>query len=148
MDQIFKILGNKLANFFTRSVAPSSAFFVLFFVNDMIFNNYEIFRYLKKIADVIKSTDLNLLYLSIIIIFLCYGYLNQLLSQLQDEFIKANYSKNTEYVALRDKVLTSLSDNIRGLVNQIGYNDYNLYQILGKDIEDKKTNIKGINIAK
>ena len=135
MEEIFKILGNRLASFFTRSVAPSSFFFVLLFFNDVYFNNYEIFKYLKKISDVIKNTDLNLLYLSIIILFLSYGYLNQLLSQLQDDFIKGNYSENTEYVLLRDKAFKSLDEKIQTLVNDIDYNDYNLYQILGKDID-------------
>lgn len=134
MEKLFEKLGDRLSNFFTRSVAPSSVFFILLFFNDMYFNNYEIFKYIQKLSDIIKLTDLNLLYLAIIIIFLSYGYINQLLSQLQDELIKDNYSKDCNFTFLRDEVLKNIDEKKIKLLELIGKNDYNLYQVLGKDI--------------
>lgn len=134
MEKLFEKLGDRLSNFFTRSVTPSSIFFILLFFNDMYFNNYVIFKYIQKLSDIIKLTDLNLLYLAIIIIFLSYGYINQLLSQLQDEFIKDNYSKDCRFTFLRDEVLKNIDENKTKLLETIGKNDYNLYQVLGKDI--------------
>lgn len=130
MKDIFSPLIKRFLNFFTRSVAPSSLFFVLLYFNDLLFNNSNLFKYIKENIILIKTIDISFIYIILIIVFLSYGFLNQILSQIQDEFLKGNYNFcDNEFVNLRKKVLESQNNNIFSFIEK---NDYNLYQILGK----------------
>lgn len=151
MDKIFEILGNRLANFFTRSVAPSSFFFVLLFFNDTFFNegdlSYEIFCRLTEINQ-INSV---LTYIVLVVIFLAYGYINQLFTQILDNQIKSNYDFcDHNFFKLRGKVHSRIKKdtNLKQIFNVIGFNDYNSYQVLGKDIKVNTSyvdDVKGIH---
>mgnify|MGYP005988496913 CR=1 FL=1 len=138
MEEIFKILGNRLASFFTRSVSPSSFFFVLLFLNDTFFNegglSYEVFC---RLTDINQINSV-LLYVVLIVVFLAYGYINQLFTQILDNQIKNNYeSCDYDFLKLRGKIHTIIKKNtsLKQIFNVIGFNDYNAYQVLGKDIK-------------
>lgn len=136
MEKLFEKLGDRLTNFFTRSVAPSSIFFILLFFNDMYFNDSYIYN--DFICFIKEANSINGIYLYIvfIIIFLSYGYINQILTQLLDNFIKISYTIiDEEFINLRLKVESSLSEKEKEIFEVIGFNDYNAYQILGKDIK-------------
>ncbi len=179
----------RFSNFFVRSVAPSSIFFVLLFFNDMYFNGSEIknavvnitkaedkketpkeislnIKDLKisedkeqiivtidklSISDNIKKSDdkskdtitksnenpnINLIYIFIALIFIAYGYVNQILTQILDNFIKSNYDNDdVEFKSLREKVKTKFIEENNTLLKDENefLNDYNLYQILGRE---------------
>ena len=192
---------DRFSNFFVRSVAPSSIFFVLLFFNDMYFNDSkikdavvnvtkaedkkenskEISLNIKnlKISDdnqqilitIDKSTisedikksentdskskkddtksnenpNINLIYIFITILFIAYGYLNQILTQIIDYMINKNYCflNNTffnfcfdcDLEKLRKAVRTKLeNDNYYKEVQQLlEFHDSNMYEYLGKD---------------
>ena len=180
---------DRFSNFFVRSVAPSSIFFVLLFFNDMYFNNSEICKKVvasfvkaedkketpkevslnikdlkitednqqivmtidklsvsdnvKKSDDKSKDTDtksnenpnINLIYVFMALIFIAYGYVNQILSQFLDNFIKVNYDFcDREFTTLRAKVKAKLNQQTKEIFQAIEFNDYNAYQVLGKDL--------------
>jgi len=126
----------RFTNFFTRSVAPSSIFFVLLYFNDMFFNDGyffgEFFCFLCKA----KSIHDVFLYLSLVLLILAYGYINQIFSQLLDNLIKENYDDWDEgYNKLRKAVIEKFTAKYDSWKSNpiIPLNDYNLYQILAKD---------------
>lgn len=147
MEKIFEILGNRLANFFTRSVAPSSIFFVLLFLNDKFFNFGEIYFQFICFIKKLQTIDNIFLYVILTILFLSYGYINQIFSQILDNFIKKNYSilsnrffekcldKHFKRLKIQTAIKVSKDIKFRNIFNEIGFNDYNAYQVLGKDIK-------------
>lgn len=136
MDQILEKLGSRFLGFFTRSVAPSSVFFILLFFNDMYFNNSEILKYTKDSIISLKSIDLSIVYIVIVIVFLSYGFINQCLSQLQDEFIKNDYTNCDEsFIDLREEVKSKLESSEGSILEKVNFTDYNFYQVLGRKID-------------
>lgn len=136
MNEILKPLSSRFTNFFTRSVAPSSLFFVLLFFNDLLFNQSKIYCTTINYFEHFKSLDTNFFYIVLILIFLAYGFVNQITSQLQDECIKVNYEQcDYEFKSLRNEVVNKLNDKQTKTLEIIGETDYNLYQVLGKDKE-------------
>lgn len=144
MDKIVTLLGERFLNFFTRSVAPSSIFFVLLFFNDKLFNGGRL--YLQFTQFLQNSSKINEIYfyVCLVLIFLTYGYINQLFSQILDNFIKKNYCCFSNYFfekcgdkhfyQLREKVKTKLNEKENEIFEAIEFTDYNAYQVLGKDI--------------
>ena len=188
---------DRFSNFFVRSVAPSSIFFVLLFFNDMYFNDSkikdavvnvtkaedkkenskEISLNIKnlKISDdnqqilitIDKSTisedikksekndtksneNINIIYIFMVFIFMAYGYINQILTQILDNFIKSNYEfcledeNQKEYKNLRNKVYLKLTLVKKDIFSVIKFNDYNAYQVLGKILGKNTTYIDDI----
>ena len=136
MEKLFEKLGDRLSNFFTRSVAPSSVFFILLFFNDMYFNNSNIYNQFVCYITKINTINPVLLYIILVVIFLAYGYINQILSQLLDNFIKSDYSViDDEFKKLRIKLKESLSLKEKELFKILEFNDYNAYQVLGNKIK-------------
>ncbi len=136
MDKFLEKFADRFIGFFTRSVAPSSIFFVLLFFNDKFFNCSEIYFQFISFIKELQSIDNILLYVILTILFLSYGYVNQIFSQILDNLIKENYDDNDDkYNNLRDKVkikfTTEFDDWKEDAV--IFLNDYNLYQILSRD---------------
>lgn len=136
MQDAIKILAQRFTNFFTRSVAPSSLFFVLLYFNDRFFNDGYFFGEFLCFLDQVKSIHDVILYICLVLILLAYGYINQIFSQFLDNFIKENYDDNDkEYNELRKKVIKKVIKKSTIWKDDaiIALNDYNLYQILGKD---------------
>ncbi len=136
MDESIKKLTERFTNFFTRSVAPSSIFFVLLYFNDRFFNDGNWFKEFLCFLEDVKSIHDIFLYILLVLFFLAYGYINQILSQLLDNLIKENYAdSDEEYTTLRKKVVEKFTQKYNNWKdNAIIYlNDYNLYQILAKD---------------
>jgi len=190
---------DRFSNFFVRSVAPSSIFFVLLFFNDMYFNESKIkdavvnatkaedkketskeislnIKDLKisddkeqivitidksTIASDVKKTEkdkskdtaeksdenpnINLIYIFITILFIAYGYLNQILTQIVDYTIKKNFCLfsnkffdicfDCEFEELRKSVQDSLKDDndYKKVYKLLDFNDSSIYEYLGKD---------------
>ncbi len=189
----------RFSNFFVRSVAPSSIFFVLLFFNDMYFNeskikdavvnatkaedkketSKEISLNIKDLKisddkeqivitidkptissdvkktekDKLKDTDaksdanpnINLIYIFIALIFIAYGYVNQILTQIIDYSIKKNFCLisnkffnicfDCEFEKVREDVKKKLeNDNYyKEVYKLLDFNDSNAYEYLGKD---------------
>ncbi len=137
MDKIFEIIGVRFVGFFTRSVAPSSIFFILFFIIDMIYSHNKYFyTFLFHMGDIERVNEI-LLYTCLVLIFLSYGYINAILSQLLDYFFKENYSKGKELNSLREQVNNLVKNKY--VFKNIDFTDYNAYQVLGKDISIAKS---------
>lgn len=146
MDTLLKTLGDRLSNFFTRSVAPSSFFFVLLFFIDYFFYNEKIFDEVFIILDEINQLNSILLYIVLVVVFLAYGYINQVFSQILDNRIKENYELSDlaseykyieEYQNLRNKVKERAKEEYKLIFDSIDFNDYNAYQVLGKNFKQK-----------
>ncbi|MGM0609193.1 MAG: hypothetical protein ACQESP_12350 [Candidatus Muiribacteriota bacterium] len=133
MAKAFEHLSTKFTNFFTRSVAPSSVFFMLLFFNDLVFNEQQLYETALYHLSEVKNIDEVLLYGVLVLIFLAYGYINQLCTQYLDECMKENYTKEPEFQNLRKKVEAQFSVNEKVVFDAITVHDYNLYQVLGKD---------------
>lgn len=136
MNDGLKKLTDRFTNFFTRSVAPSSIFFVLLYFNDRFFNHGCWFEKFLCFLEDAKSIHDVFLYICLVLLFLAYGYINQMFSQLLDNFIKKNYDdSDDEYNKLRQKVVEKFTKKNVIWKNDgiIALNDYNLYQILAKD---------------
>lgn len=137
MDKIVTLLGERFLNFFTRSVAPSSIFFVLLFFNDNLFNHGAVYlQFTEFLQNVLKINEIYL-YVCLVLLFLAYGYINQIATQFLDNFIKGDYCDNLEFKELRELVKGTLTEQEKKVLKVIGYSDYNLYQVLGniKDIK-------------
>lgn len=146
MEILFHNIANRLTNFFTRSVAPSSVFFVLLFFVDYFFNNEKIFDEVFIYFDEISHLNKILLYVVLVLIFLSYGYINQVFSQILDNTIKENYEFSDlaseynyikEYQKLRNKVKAKAIKEYRDIFESIQFNDYNAYLVLGKEFNFK-----------
>ncbi|MCX6051248.1 MAG: hypothetical protein NTZ60_01930 [Campylobacterales bacterium] len=133
MNEIFKTFFDRFTNFFTRSVAPSSVFFVVLFFNDKYFNNNETYCASLNYLHMFVEIDKIFLYICLILVFLAYGYINQIFTQLLDEFIKDDYCDSLEFKDLREKVKSNLSDIQNNILKTINYSDYSFYQVLAKD---------------
>jgi hypothetical protein len=150
LDSIFQKLSDRFTNFFTRSVAPSSIFFVLLFFNDKFYNNSNIYN--EFIKYIIKIKDINevFLYVVLTIIFLAYGYVNQIFSQVLDNAIKKNYEfdlfskTHNEYKLLREKVKEKLSTSEKEIFDVMDFHDYNAYQVLGKVLNNNTSYVDDI----
>lgn len=146
MDFILK----RLSNFFIRSVAPSSIFFVLLFFNDKFYNNSNIYN--EFIKHIIQIKDINevFLYVVLTIIFLAYGYINQIFSQVLDNAIKKNYEfdlsskTHNEYKLLRAKAKEKLSNSEKEIFDVMDFHDYNAYQVLGKVLKNNTSYVDDI----
>lgn len=126
----------RFSNFFVRSVAPSSIFFVLLFFNDMYFNESKLYKLLFSFIRELKEIDINLVYVILVLIFLGYGYINQILTQILDNFIKRNYEFcDYKFTKLRRTVENKCEGVKNDIFTAIDFNDYNAYQVLGKDIK-------------
>ncbi len=147
MDKFLEKFADRFIGFFTRSVAPSSIFFVLLFFNDKFFNCAEIYIQFIYFVKELKNIDNILLYVILTILFLSYGYINQIFSQILDNLIKKNYcissnhffekclDKHFKKLKIRTAIKVSKDIKFRNIFNEIGFNDYNAYQVLGKDIK-------------
>ena len=94
MDKFLEKFADRFIGFFTRSVAPSSIFFVLLFFNDKFFNCNEIYFQFISFVKELQSIDNILLYVILTILFLSYGYdCKIILDFLTGEFSPV-YSKN------------------------------------------------------
>lgn len=98
----------------------------------------------KTEKDKLKDTDaksdanpnINLIYIFMAFIFMAYGYVNQILTQILDNSIKENYDDSDDkYTNLRDKVKMKFTIEFNDWKEDgvIILNDYNLYQILSRD---------------
>ena len=146
MDKFLEKFTDRFIGFFTRSVAPSSIFFVLFFFNDKFFNCSEIYFQFICFVKELQTIDNVLLYVILTIFFLSYGYVNQIFSQILDNLIKKNYcilsnhffekcfDKHFSKLKIQAAIKVSKDIKFRNIFNEIGFNDYNAYQVLGKDI--------------
>jgi hypothetical protein len=144
LDKFLEKFTDRFIGFFTRSVAPSSIFFVLLFFNDKFFNCSEIYFQFICFVKELQSIDNILLYVILTILFLSYGYVNQIFSQILDNFIKNNYCLFSNFMFakccdgkfnfLRAKVKINLDKKEKAILDKIEFNDYNAYQVLGKDI--------------
>lgn len=150
MNSIFQKLSDRFTNFFTRSVAPSSIFFVLLFFNDKFYNNSNIYNEFIKYIIQIKDINEVFLYVVLTIIFLAYGYVNQIFSQVLDNAIKKNYEfdlsskTHNEYKSLREKVKEKLSTSEKEIFDLIDFHDYNAYQVLGKGLNNNTSYVDDI----
>jgi len=129
--EAYKPLINRFENFFTRSLAPSSIFFVLLFFSDMFFNNSMGYGKVIEFLQKARSIDITLFYLFVVLALLTYGYVNQIVMQLFDYFIKEDYCDSLEFKELREEVKRRLSETEKKVLGVVGYTDYNLYQVLG-----------------
>ena len=117
MDKFLEKFADRFIGFFTRSVAPSSVFFALLFFNDKFYNNSNIYNEFIKYIIQIKDINEVFLYVVLTIMFLAYGYVNQIFSQVLDNAIKKNYEfdlsskSHNEYKLLREKVKEKLSSS-------------------------------------
>jgi len=135
MTNFFDKLSQRFTNFFTRSVAPSSIFFVLLYANDRLFNDGDWFKKFLSFLIEVKSIHDVFLYICFVLLFLTYGYINQIFSQFLDSFIKRNYSFfDKEFKALREEVKSNLDKKQQIIFIAIEFNDYNAYQVLGGTI--------------
>ena len=83
-----------------------------------------------------QSIDNILLYVIFTILFLSYGYVNQIFSQILDDFIKKDYDFcDSKFTTLRKNVENKCDDVKNKIFTAIDFNDYNAYQVLGKDIK-------------
>ncbi len=133
---MFQELINRFTNFFTRSVAPSSIFFVLLYFNDMFVNNGNLFIGFLQFLKNVKSIHDVFLYICLVLLFLAYGYINQIFSQFLDNLIKENYDDwDDGYNKLRKAVISKFTKKNAMWQDDaiISLNDYNLYQILSRD---------------
>ena len=87
-------------------------------------------------------------------LFLAYGYINQILSQFLDNKIKDNYDdSDDEYNSLRTKVEDKLNVREKEVFKSITFNDYNAYQVLGNNLKvstsyvDESKNIHTVAIS-
>lgn len=136
MENIFCKLSERLISFFTRSVAPSSFFFILLFFIDCFFNNEKIFDEVFIILDEINQLNSILLYVVLVVVFLAYGYINQIFSQFLDEFFKGDYKTcNLDFKNLRKEVCKRIEK--KEVFKHIEKTDYNFYQVLGKNLNTK-----------
>ena len=136
MDKFLEKFADRFIGFFTRSVAPSSIFFVLLFFNDKFFNCNEIYFQFISFVKELQSIDNILLYVILTILFLSYGYVNQIFSQILDDFIKKDYDFcDSKFTTLRKNVENKCDDVKNKIFTAIDFNDYNAYQVLGKDIK-------------
>lgn len=141
---------DRFSNFFVRSFAPSSIFFILLFFNDLFFNESKLFKLLFSFTKELKDIDINLVYLILVLIFLSYGYINQILTQILDNFIKSNYEfciedeNHNEYKNFRCKVYKKLTLVEKDIFSVIKFNDYNAYQVLGKVLNNNYTYVDDI----
>lgn len=149
MNDGLKKLTDRFTNFFTRSVAPSSIFFVLLYFNDRFFNHGCWFEKFLCFLEDVKSIHDVFLYICLVLLFLAYGYINQMFSQLFDDFIKDNYtSNNSELCKLREKVKLNLQQKEKSIFEVVKFNDYNAYQVLGKGLnvgDSYVDNVKSIH---
>jgi hypothetical protein len=135
----------RFTNFFTRSVAPSSIFFVLLYFNDMFFNDGCLFCDFQIFLNNAKSIHDVFLYICLVLLFLAYGYINQIFSQFLDNLIKKNYCIfsnrffekccDGEYRKLKLRVNEKLTKKENAIFSAIDFNDYNAYQVLGKEVK-------------
>lgn len=150
MDKFLEKFADRFIGFFTRSVAPSSIFFVLLFFNDKFYNNSNIYNDFIEYITQIKDINEIFLYVVLTIIFLAYGYTNQIFSQILDNFIKKDYefdlsSKSHEqYKSLRGKVKEKLSTSEKEIFEIIDFHDYNAYQVLGKVLNNNTSYVDDI----
>lgn len=148
MDKFFEQFGNRFIGFFTRSVAPSSVFFILLFLVDYLLNNEQIFDEVFCILSEINQLNKILFYSVLVLIFLSYGYINQIFSQFLDNRIKGNYELDNlrnenfhidEYIKLREKVKKKAEEKYSEIFSCLTFNDYNAYQVLGKKFNPKSS---------
>ena len=150
MDKFLEKFADRFIGFFTRSVAPSSIFFVLLFFNDKFYNNSNIYNEFIKYIIQIKDINEVFLYVVLTIMFLAYGYVNQIFSQVLDNAIKKNYEfdlsskSHNEYKLLREKVKEKLSSSEKEILDVIGFHDYNAYQVLGKVLNNNTSYVDDI----
>jgi hypothetical protein len=150
LDKIFQNLAERFTNFFTRSVAPSSIFFVLLFFNDKFYNCSNIYNEFIKYITQIKDINQIFLYVVLTIIFLAYGYTNQIFSQILDNLIKKNYEfdlsskSHKQYKSLREKVKEKLSTSEKEIFEVMDFHDYNAYQVLGKVLNNNTSYVDDI----
>lgn len=107
----------------------------------------------KKSDDKSKDTDtksnenpnINLIYIFMAFVFMAYGYVNQILTQILDNLIKSNYCLfsifkfeiccDKKFNSLKSKVKNRLDEKEKTILDKIIFNDYNAYQVLGKEIK-------------
>lgn len=124
----------RFSNFFVRSVAPSSIFFVLIFFYDSFLNQNLFYEKITFFLTEISDIDKTLLYIFLVLIFLAYGYLNQILTQFLDNFIKENYDEEDEkFNQLREETKIKFLKNKNHISDILPLNDYNLYIFLSSD---------------
>ena len=125
---------DRFSNFFVRSVAPSSIFFVLLFFYDSFLNQNLFYEKITFFLTEISDIDKTFLYICLVLIFLAYGYLNQILTQFLDNFIKENYDEeDEEFNQLREKAKIKFLKNKNPISDILPVNDYNLYIFLSSD---------------
>lgn len=149
MGKIIELIGGRFVDFFTRSVAPSSIFFILLFFNDMYFNDSMIYIDFLCYLNELKSLDSFTLLTALILLFLSYGYVNAILSQFLDYMINWNYTwLDKKFIELRDEVKKVINANLDSkeklVLDKIDFNDYNAYQVLGKDISVPKSYVDDV----
>ena len=146
----------RFSNFFVRSVAPSSIFFVLIFFYDSFLNQNLFYEKITFFLTEISDIDKTLLYIFLVLIFLAYGYLNQILTQFLDNFIKENYDEEDEkFNQLREETKIKFLKNKNHISDILPLNDYNLYIFLSSDKSisvstsyvDEVKNIHSLRIA-
>jgi len=129
MEEI-KVMVERFEDFLKRSVLPSASFILFLLIFDMILNQNQIISFLDK-----QHSNL-----TIGLFILAFIGLTNLLSMLQQGFydnrLKGNFnatlfwkSENKELDTLREQVNKKLEHNKQ---------DYDLYQILGKDMDISK----------
>jgi len=124
--------------FIRRTMLPSSIFFFLLFVVDNLFNTGAFSLYISSLFQKINSfSSFSLAFTSMLILLLSVNYFLKIFSQvLFDNHIKENYNsyiykKETKtLIALREEVILKLKKENR--FKDIEFNDYLLYQILGR----------------
>lgn len=146
----------RFSNFFVRSVVPSSIFFVLLFFYDSFLNQKLFYEKITFFLTEISDIDKTLLYICLALIFLAYGYLNQILTQFLDNFIKENYDEEDEkFNQLRTETKIKFLKNKNPISDILSLNDYNLYIFLSSDKSisvstsyvDEVKNIHSLRIA-
>lgn len=130
MSEIVKLIFKHFEGFIKRAILPSVTFLFFYIVLYLIFGkNYDT----KMIPSVSLPTSFgDVKFFIFIILFIGMSYFLSILQQaVFDNWIKKNYTEESSFKDLREKVIDKLSAQ-EEIVKQLILTDYLLYQILGK----------------
>jgi hypothetical protein len=135
--EAIEILLKQFETFVKRSLLPSSSFLMFFLLFDIFFNGQKFIGFLDREHSIVMLVIM-------IIIFIGFSnFLTILHQSIYDNNIKGNYDgrvffskENMQLVILRERVIKTLENS--------GYSDYLLYQIIGKKMRglNKSINTK------
>lgn len=138
MDKTIETVFKSFESFIKRALVPSSTFLLVAASLYLIFGCFYDGKYIEWLNTLPK-----LEWYVYLMIFVGLSYVLAILQQATiDNFIKGNYSEDTELMNLRNKVITLIKETSKFEKSQIDesmFTDYFLYQIVGTCQESIKS---------